>query len=175
MADATILRRARDLIADRDHWTTHTFGRNPNGENTTNPSDAVQFCAVGACAKAASCESLSDGDFLDEIDLLGDCAADLFNTGVVDVNDGLGHTSTLQAAVGGYIQGVALSDGFLFCNEEGKNQGLAMNPKATQLVSRDRDYYPDFIVGTVVVVGPPDSEGDSLPIPPVLIERCRNL
>lgn len=51
----------------------------------------------------------------------------------------------LQAVVGGFIEVVHLPDGRLMVvNEEGKLNGLPINPKASEL-------YPDIIVGDVLV------------------------
>ena len=51
----------------------------------------------------------------------------------------------LQAVVGGFIEVVHLPDGRLMVvNEEGKLNGLPVNPKASEL-------YPDIIVGDVLV------------------------
>lgn len=51
----------------------------------------------------------------------------------------------LQAVVGGFIEVVHLSDGRLMVvNDEGKLNGLPINPKASEL-------YPDIIVGDVLV------------------------
>lgn len=51
----------------------------------------------------------------------------------------------LQAVVGGFIEVVHLPDGRLMVvNDEGKLNGLPVNPKASEL-------YPDIIVGDVLV------------------------
>ena len=51
----------------------------------------------------------------------------------------------LQAVVGGFIEVVHLPDGRLMVvNDEGKLNGLPINPKASEL-------YPDIIVGDVLV------------------------
>jgi len=51
----------------------------------------------------------------------------------------------LQAVVGGFIEVVHLPDGrLMIVNDEGKLNGLPVNPKASEL-------YPDIIVGDVLV------------------------
>lgn len=58
----------------------------------------------------------------------------------------------IQAAVGGYIERVCLSEGKqMFLNEEGKLNNLPFNQKATVL-TRGILAYDDFIVGDVIIV-----------------------
>lgn len=61
--------------------------------------------------------------------------------------------SELQKAVGGYIEGVHLADGrMMYCNEDGKAQGLLPNEEATTL-GRAAGIHPfDVVVGDVVVL-----------------------
>jgi hypothetical protein len=60
----------------------------------------------------------------------------------------------LQDFVGGYIELVRLSeDVVMFVNEEGKLNGLHVNPKATILASAEEAIGPtDIIVGDAVVM-----------------------
>tara|TARA_E500000305_G_scaffold99272_1_gene91367 strand:+ start:646 stop:897 length:252 start_codon:yes stop_codon:yes gene_type:complete len=54
----------------------------------------------------------------------------------------------LQAAVGGYIEMVRTNNvGYMYCNEEGKLQGLPVNRAATSMIDFD-----DVVVGDVVVM-----------------------
>lgn len=47
-----ILQKARDLIADEDHWTRGAYARNEEGKDVEPwRSDAVRWCAVGALAR----------------------------------------------------------------------------------------------------------------------------
>jgi len=70
--------------------------------------------------------------------------------------------SALQNAVNGWVQAIDLNDHIsLWVNEEGKMIGLEHNPLA-QLVW-DMSFGPDtdWIVGTVVITGTPDENGDT--------------
>ena len=59
--------------------------------------------------------------------------------------------STLQGAVGGYIEIVPTRDGrLLVCNEEGKLKGLPVNWKATEL-TRGILAAEDLVVGDCVI------------------------
>lgn len=75
----------------------------------------------------------------------------------------------LQEAVGGYIERVSSADETvdLWCNEEGKLEGLPFNWPATALLY---DLNPafrgqDVLCGAVVVTGGSDGKGESLSIP----------
>lgn len=50
-----ILTRARELIADPEHWTKHTLARNPDGKPISpfNPA-ATCWCAEGALVRAVA-------------------------------------------------------------------------------------------------------------------------
>jgi hypothetical protein len=66
----------------------------------------------------------------------------------------------LNESCGGYIQSVYFSNGVsMYCNEEGKMNGLPYNHKATALWTKDYGQ-TDLISGNVVLVGEPDDEGD---------------
>lgn len=59
----------------------------------------------------------------------------------------------LQKAVGGYIEGVRLADGrMMYCNEDGKAQGLPVNEEATILGRAAGISSFDVVVGNVVVL-----------------------
>ena len=71
----------------------------------------------------------------------------------------------LSNAVGGWFQCVPLksevNDFYLWCNEEGKLDGLPINPVATGLWIIS--YGPtDVICGDVVITGGVDDEGETL-------------
>lgn len=82
---------------------------------------------------------------------------DTFTVDEIDVS-----LSSLQALVGGYIEAAMSNErGTIFCNEEGKLEGLPVNRLATWLWrSLAPGQYADSLVGTVVVLGPVDSSGD---------------
>ena len=63
--------------------------------------------------------------------------------------------SILQEAVGGYIEGVPIENGYMYVNEEGKMQGLPVNVLATNLIDFD-----DIIVGDVVILEVGEGEDD---------------
>lgn len=75
----------------------------------------------------------------------------------------------LSGTVGGYIQAVPLSydetigDLTLWCNEEGKLDGLPFNQAATMLWEL---FYgkTDYMVGDVVLSGGTDEEGNTISI-----------
>lgn len=89
---------------------------------------------------------------------------------VIDLKPGL---KPLQEAVGGFIEAVDLEDGIMWANEEGKLHGLDYNPHATYLSGIFR--FGDFIVGTVVVTGPSDRNGDATPITDACIKRIKDV
>ena len=70
----------------------------------------------------------------------------------------------LNAAVGGYIELINFGDTghFAYLNEDGIALNLPYNDKATKLCYKHNvGLIPgDFIKGTMVVVGPPDDEGN---------------
>lgn len=70
----------------------------------------------------------------------------------------------LQARVGGYIEAAPIFDRRLtmYCNEEGKLQGLPVNRLATILLDHGAH---DVIVGDVVLVGGADVEGYDTSLP----------
>jgi hypothetical protein len=73
----------------------------------------------------------------------------------------------LKNLVDGWIEAVGLRiagndepDLTMFLNEEGKLQGLPVNPRATVLAWRVDAIYPnDHIAGTAVIAGPTDARG----------------
>lgn len=88
----------------------------------------------------------------------------------------------LQAAVGGFIEAVNVSDVVnlypvelsaieftVFGNEEGKLIGLPQNDRATGLCVFALAV-GDVIAGDVIVIGPPGPEGEETPCPQGIIE-----
>lgn len=93
---------------------------------------------------------------------------------VVDVDITL---SWLQEQVGRYIEPVYVDqvltdrgrrevDACVYVNEEGKLNGLPVNPRATDFCALTiGGWFRDVIVGDVVIVGPPGREGEETPVP----------
>jgi len=87
-----------------------------------------------------------------------------------------------QGLVGGDIEGLTLTDEVsAYINETGKARGLAVNTYADALVryllhrSGRRLLPGDVIVGPVVFLGPPDSDGYDTDVPDDLIAFVRKL
>jgi len=73
-----------------------------------------------------------------------------------------GSYKVLSNAVGGWIECVAISDDLtMWCNEEGKLDGLPVNDIATKIF-QNRFGAVDVIMGNVVLTGGADDEGDDL-------------
>jgi hypothetical protein len=81
---------------------------------------------------------------------------------VIDLADD--ELTLLQSIVDGYVQAVDLTESVtLWCNEEGKLNGLPLNPIATSLwIGQFGE--TDIIVGNVVLTGGSDEEGEILPL-----------
>lgn len=78
---------------------------------------------------------------------------------------------SLQAVVGGYIEGFDLAENAnCYINEEGKIDNLPINELATRLCHERQAIMPnDFIVGPMIVYGPVDEEtGEGMDIPDCL-------
>lgn len=70
---------------------------------------------------------------------------------------------SLQSGVGGWIEGIDLGNGaMMYCNEEGKCNGLPANLVATRLYENAFGKGIDIVVGDVVIVGyiSPSGEND---------------
>lgn len=67
----------------------------------------------------------------------------------------------LKEAVGGWIEGVYNGDDMvMYCNEEGKLQGMVVNVAAQMIWEAALGGHPgDFLVGPVAILGPTDDEG----------------
>jgi hypothetical protein len=78
----------------------------------------------------------------------------------------------LNTAVAGWIQAVELSEDLegitLWVNEEGKMNSLPYNQKATFLWEKSYGF-TDVIVGTAVLTGGTDDEGETLPLTDVQV------
>ena len=71
----------------------------------------------------------------------------------------------LNAAVGGWLEGVPLEGVTAYINEEGKLLGLRNNKIATVIAHKDKAIFPhDNIVGDMIVLGPIDDEGEETPL-----------
>lgn len=67
----------------------------------------------------------------------------------------------LQELVGGWLEASTCGLAVAWMNEEGKLQGLPVNPRATVLWHRMLGYQPgDVLCGNVYFTGRPDSRGD---------------
>ncbi len=83
--------------------------------------------------------------------------------------------ATLQAKVGGWVQMVDLNDNLtLWCNEEGKLEGLPLNRYATELWESVYGK-TDIIVGDIVLTGGADDEGETLGLSDLKIEAIKGL
>lgn len=87
--------------------------------------------------------------------------------------------SALQRIVGGYVQAVPSEDRTVdfWMHEEGKLIGLEPNPTATAMYYLAWPNYQtnDFLVGSVVITGGADGEGETLPIPAVFRDEMLEL
>jgi hypothetical protein len=84
----------------------------------------------------------------------------------------------LNTAVAGWIQAVPLIDDLegitLWVNEEGKMANLPYNIKATYLWEQSYGF-TDVIVGTAVLTGGSDDEGETLPLTDVQVAKVLEL
>ena len=85
-----------------------------------------------------------------------------------------GGLEALNAAVGGYIEGISIPNGFMFCHDEAKLCGAPINAIATQLFE-SRWGKTDTICGDVCITGDADSEGESMTVTPEIVEKVRLL
>lgn len=103
---------------------------------------------------------------------------------LIDLSDapGAGSAKELQDSVGGYIEAVLMSDGWImYANEDGLMLNLPFNPKASALVvavceANDRPvpFGADRLVGDVVIVGHDGSE-DNVPISDEWIHQFKEM
>lgn len=80
-----------------------------------------------------------------------------------------GGLEVLQAKVGGWIEAAPIMDSrlTLYCNEEGKLDGLPLNLRASVLLDPNAN---DVIVGDAVLVGGADADGYDTSLPERLVE-----
>jgi len=80
----------------------------------------------------------------------------------IELTEGESQLKVLQEAVGGWVQAVDFTpDLTLWCNEEGKLQGLPINPMATFLWEKYFGF-TDVICGNVIFTGGTGDEGETL-------------
>lgn len=75
---------------------------------------------------------------------------------------------------GGWLESIPFTENALaFMDEEGKMKGLPINELATKLCERYQiGLHPgDVIVGTFIIVGPADMEGELTHVPQTLVEQ----
>lgn len=92
----------------------------------------------------------------------------------------------MQGVVGGYIEAVDVdviltdtgkkqTNATVFVNEEGKLIRLPVNPRATDLCAiAIGGWVRDVIAGDVIVVGQPDAEGETTPVPANIIKAVED-
>lgn len=88
--------------------------------------------------------------------------------------------ASLQAEVGGDIQGIysggeAPSAWSGYCDEQGKLKGLRVNEVATALALAAGWPPGDVLCGTVVFLGPPDSDGGETDVPGDLVAMLEDM
>lgn len=71
----------------------------------------------------------------------------------------------LQYYVGGYIEGILCPAVMFYVNEEGTIHGLPHNDRATRVLRAERPEAEWHLCGDVVVLGPPDDQGDDTDVP----------
>jgi Domain of unknown function (DUF3846) len=74
--------------------------------------------------------------------------------------DATARFAAITRAVGGYVELRRAGDAWCYLNEDGKQDGLPPNPRATLLLRRlGFPFRPgDFTVGTAVFLGPQDGD-----------------
>jgi len=90
----------------------------------------------------------------------------------VTFRDDLRDLTVMQGIVGGWLEAIQLGDGStMYLNEEGRLHGLPFNTIATDVcgIGGRPDLLMQGIVGDVLIVGPPDYEGEDTD----LTERAR--
>ena len=87
--------------------------------------------------------------------------------------DSMTRLSQMQAAVGGWVEAVDMTDTLtMWVDEEGKLAGKPINPVANQVVGSYRvGLMPgDFIVGDVLLTGFDQDSGEVTPLPVYAVE-----
>ncbi len=82
----------------------------------------------------------------------------------------------MQAVVGGYVEAINFADSTMWCNEEGSDLELPVNPLASRFakkrlaeVGRILLTQDGWIAGTVFLTGLVDDEGDETDVPQSVI------
>jgi len=92
MKPIEVLRQARALISDRDHWMCGNYASGPNGKaRKPNDEDAVRWCALGAIIRVGG-YSLGADRAVRALQMNTFAVARL---GVSGYNDTKGHTAML--------------------------------------------------------------------------------
>lgn len=83
----------------------------------------------------------------------------------------------LQKAVGGYVEVVGLDGATMWLWEEAKLQEKVppQNPLATRLLHEAGGMPWDMVVGTAVITGPPDDEGNTTEAPEGWVSRLSGI
>lgn len=82
---------------------------------------------------------------------------------VVELDITADSLTTLQTAVGGWVQAIDIAtDLTMWCNEEGKLISLPHNPFAQFMWDKAFGAHTDYIVGDIVLTGGTDEEGATL-------------
>ncbi len=77
---------------------------------------------------------------------------------------------SFQAVVGGYIEGVFGNVATVYVNEEGLLRSLPFNPLATTFVSHILDHRGMRLLGTALILGPSDGEGNDTDVRPAVVD-----
>ena len=77
---------------------------------------------------------------------------------------------SFQAVVDGYIEGVFGNMATVYVNEEGLFKRLPYNPLATLFAKRNLGRQGIVLVGTALIVGPPDDEGNDTDVRPAVVD-----
>lgn len=94
----------------------------------------------------------------------------------LDLSDPKQELTSLQGAVGGYVQVIELSDTMaMWVNEEGKLAELPYNGIATALWEARFGVGTDVIMGNAVFTGTPDEDGDTQTISESDLQRLAEL
>jgi hypothetical protein len=94
---------------------------------------------------------------------------------VIDLDAPEGALDILQKAVDGYVQAIDLTPTMtMWCNEEGKLDGLPNNAIATAIF-QEKFGAVDIIVGNAVITGGVDDEGETIGLTAKQVERLEHL
>jgi hypothetical protein len=92
---------------------------------------------------------------------------------VVDLDSEEGSYNILSNAVDGYIEAIRFTETLnMYINEEGKLNGLMVNPMATAIF-QTRYGKVDIIVGNAVLTGGVDEDGEDMGLSDEQVERFK--